>query len=48
MDYEKMKTEELVQEYFRLFVCDNRLPDLFELIPEKRLREWLIDQLENY
>lgn len=48
MDYEKMKKEDLVQEYFRQFVNDSRLPDLFELVPEKKLRAWLIDQLENY
>lgn len=43
-----MKTEDLIQEYFRLFVYDNRFPDLFELIPKKKLRQWLIDQLRNY
>lgn len=48
MDYKKMKTEELIQEYFRQFVNDSRLPELFQMIPEKKLRTWLIDQLENY
>jgi hypothetical protein len=48
MNYKKMKTEDLVQEYFRQFVNDSRLPDLFALIPERDLRQWLIDQLENY
>jgi hypothetical protein len=43
-----MTTKELKQMYFVEFKFDTRLPELFELIPEKQLREWLIDQLVNY
>lgn len=43
-----MTTEELKQLYFAEFKFDTRLPELFELIPEEKLRTWLINQLENY
>ena len=48
MNYHAMTTENLKQIYFVEFKYDNRLPDLFEMIPEKKLRSWLIDQLVNY
>lgn len=48
MNYQAMTTEKLKEIYFIEFKYDNRLPDLFALIPERYLRQWLIDQLVNY
>ncbi len=48
MKLEKLTTDELKQRYYAEFVHDNRLPGLFDLIPKKKLRQWLIDQLRNY
>ena len=48
MKLEKLTTEELKQRYFAEFVYDSRFPGIFELIPENKLRQWLIDQLRNY
>ena len=48
MKLKKLTTEELKQMYFAEFVYDNRFPELFDLIPEDDLRQWLINQLHKY
>lgn len=39
--------EELKQEYFRLYNYDSRLPELFDLIPPRKLREYLAGQIRG-
>ena len=39
--------EELKQEYFRLYNYDSRLPELFDLIPPHKLREYLAGQIRK-
>lgn len=39
--------EELKQEYFRLYNYDSRLPELFDLIPPRKLREYLAGQIRK-
>lgn len=38
-------TEYLKTIYFDLMVYDNRLPELFDLMAEKKLRKYLIEKL---
>lgn len=46
-DYNEITTKELVQRYYAEFKNDTRLPELFELIEEDKLRKWIIDQFES-
>jgi hypothetical protein len=44
---ENSSTKSLIESYFSDFIYDNRLPELFELMEEEKLRKWLIEKIIN-
>jgi hypothetical protein len=44
---ENTSTKTLIEAYFADFNYDSRLPELFELIEEEKLRKWLIEKIIN-
>ena len=47
-NYNDMTTKELVEAYYDNFEFDSRLPNLFSLIEEEKLRKYIIGEFELY